>query len=59
MKTQDLIVMKHTILISSAAEEPVPSPQGWEVNEYCRAVYSDDGLEYEGRIMAVGERYGH
>jgi len=42
-----------------AAEEPVPSPQGWEVNEYCRAVYSEDGMEYEGRIMAVGESEGY
>ena len=51
-------VSEHTILISSVAEVPVPS-QGWKVNGYCRAVYSEDDVEYEGQIMAVGERYGY
>jgi hypothetical protein len=30
----------------------------WSVGDFCRAVYTEDGIEYEGKILALDESEG-
>jgi len=46
-----------------AAEEPTAAAAqtetvAWKVGDFCRCVYAEDGLEYEGKIEAVGSHEG-
>ena len=44
----------------SKAAIPSPAPDGsWKVGDFCRAVYSEDGVEYEGKVTSSGESEGH
>merc|ERR1719383_792239 len=39
---------------------PPPASDGsWKVGDFCRAVYSEDGVEYEGKVTSSGESEGH
>ena len=43
----------------SAMTSPPASDGSWKVGDFCRAVYSADGVEYEGKVTSSGESEGH
>ena len=42
-------------MTSAVASSEVKS---WKVGDYCRAVYAEDGNEYEGKVTSSGESEG-
>jgi len=49
-------------LTSETSATPAPAAsevKSWQVGDFCRAVFSEDGNEYEGKVTSIGESEGH